>query len=87
MSEILAEGGTKNVSRRKAFSYAGFLERVLDDVDGNKFPIGHRRRDCERVNIVALSLNAAHERGDQDAINSIRCSILKALSYMDGSIN
>lgn len=60
-----------------------FLERVLDEVEAEKFPIKHRRRDCERFNQFPETLNACHQSGDIERLRREIAAVERALMYSE----
>lgn len=60
---------------------SAFLERVLREVDAERFPIKHRRRDCERFNQFPETLNACHQAGDIERLRREIAAVERALMY------
>lgn len=60
-----------------------FLERVLREVDAEKFPIKHRSSDCERFNQFPRTLNACHQAGDIERLRRETAAVERALMYSE----
>lgn len=69
--EALQAPAIEKINRRKhkGSNFIGALERFLADAEAGRFPIIHRRRDCERINFFAAQLNALHQA---ENVNELR---------------
>jgi hypothetical protein len=57
------------------------MERVLDDAEAGDFPIRHRSRDCERLNIHASTLNSLHEAGRVEELRRYMAGMVAAIDF------
>jgi len=69
----------KPENRRKQRSFSRAVERFIDDAEKGRFPIKHRKRDCERVNWFAAELNRLHREGDPKGMQQGIAQMLRAV--------
>jgi hypothetical protein len=69
----------ENRRKHEGSNVAGALERFLGDAESGKFPIRHRNRDCERINIHAQTLNILHVSRKTDELRTYMAKMLLAI--------
>jgi len=76
-----APGNSKAGNHRREFSFSGAVNRILNDVDADRFPIKRRKRDCERVALPVSIINRLQQTGETEKLQVYIAQLFKGAVF------
>lgn len=79
----MADSVPAKKSRRRGFSYKGFIERVLSEYEAGKLPIRNRPRDCELVGLTVRKINDLHAANETEKLQQYMAQLFRSVVFLE----